>query len=187
MSNSNKTALVAGATGVVGQSILQHLSDLEDWEVIAISRRHPDIVGDYQHIEIDLLDKDDCRDKLGNLHSVSHIFYAAYVERANLHEMIEPNFRMLANLGEEFLNGWTTQPDEPIRKLIEGAFVQAGLKVTPIAFRGCTNANISAGALGIQSLIYGPGNLDLAHKPNEHVEITDLLISAGVYIKLAIK
>ncbi len=98
MNNTKKTSLIAGATGVVGRSILQHLSDLEDWEVIAISRRRPDIIGDYQHIEVDLMDKDDCRDKLGNLLNVSHIFYAAYVERANLHEMIEPNLIMLANL-----------------------------------------------------------------------------------------
>jgi nucleoside-diphosphate-sugar epimerase len=98
MNNVKKIALIAGATGVVGRSILQHLSDLEDWEVIAISRRRPDIVGDYQHIEVDLLDKDDCRDKLGNLLNVSHIFYAAYVERPSLHEMVEPNLKMLVNL-----------------------------------------------------------------------------------------
>jgi len=98
MNDAKKIALIAGATGVVGRSILRHLSDLEDWEVIAISRRCPDIAGDYQHIAVDLLDEDDCRGRLGNLLNVSHIFYAAYVERANLGEMLEPNLRMLANL-----------------------------------------------------------------------------------------
>jgi acetylornithine deacetylase/succinyl-diaminopimelate desuccinylase-like protein len=35
--------------------------------------------------------------------------------------------------------------------------------------------------MGIPSLIYGPGNLDLAHKPNEHLDIEELLLSARVY------
>jgi acetylornithine deacetylase/succinyl-diaminopimelate desuccinylase-like protein len=50
-----------------------------------------------------------------------------------------------------------------------------------IVFRGCTNANISAGAMGIPSLIYGPGNLALAHKPNEHLDIEELLLTARCY------
>ncbi len=35
--------------------------------------------------------------------------------------------------------------------------------------------------MGIPSLIYGPGNLDLAHKPNEHLDIEELLLSAKAY------
>ena len=82
---------------------------------------------------------------------------------------------------EDFLIAWTTPPEEPFRKLVEQALIQTGIKVDPIIFRGCTNANISAGAMGIPSLIYGPGNLDLAHKPNEHLDIEELLLSAKAY------
>lgn len=60
---------------------------------------------------------------------------------------------------EDFLNAWGTPPEEPFRKLVEQALIQTGIKIDPIIFRGCTNANISAGAMGIPSVIYGPGNL----------------------------
>jgi acetylornithine deacetylase/succinyl-diaminopimelate desuccinylase-like protein len=82
---------------------------------------------------------------------------------------------------EDFLNAWTTPPEEPFRKLVEQALIQTGIKAVPIVFRGCTNANISAGAMDIPSLIYGPGNLDLAHRPNEHLDIEELLLCAKAY------
>jgi putative selenium metabolism hydrolase len=85
---------------------------------------------------------------------------------------------------EDFLNAWATPPGEPFRKLVEQALIQTGIKVDPIIFRGCTNANISAGAMGIPSLIYGPGNLDLAHKPNEHLDIGELLLSTKAYERM---
>lgn len=82
---------------------------------------------------------------------------------------------------EDFLKAWVTPPEEPFRKLVEQALVQTGIKYNPIVFRACTNVSISAGAMGIPSLIYGPGNLDLAHKPNEHLDIEELLLSAKAY------
>ncbi len=82
---------------------------------------------------------------------------------------------------EDFLAAWATPPEEPFRKLVEQALIQTGIKADPIIFRGCTNANISAGAMSIPSLIYGPGNLALAHKPNEHLDIEELLLSARSY------
>jgi acetylornithine deacetylase/succinyl-diaminopimelate desuccinylase-like protein len=82
---------------------------------------------------------------------------------------------------EDFLDAWVTPPEEPVRRLVEQALIQTGIKADPIIFRGCTNANISAGAMGIPSLIYGPGNLALAHKPDEHLDIEELLLSAKAY------
>jgi putative selenium metabolism hydrolase len=85
---------------------------------------------------------------------------------------------------EDFLGAWTTPPEEPIRRLVEQALIQTRIKADPIIFRGCTNVNISAGAMGIPSLIYGPGNLALAHKPNEHLDIDELLLSAKAYMRI---
>ena len=82
---------------------------------------------------------------------------------------------------EDFLQAWTTPPGEPFRQLVEHALIQTGIDAEPIVFRGCTNANVSAGAMGIPSLIYGPGNLALAHKPNEHLDIEELMLSARAY------
>jgi putative selenium metabolism hydrolase len=82
---------------------------------------------------------------------------------------------------EDFLDAWATPPAHPFRKMAEQALIQAGIKADPITFRGCTNANISAGSMGIPSLIYGPGSLALAHKPNEYLAIEELLLCARVY------
>ena len=82
---------------------------------------------------------------------------------------------------DDFLEAWSTPPDNTFRLLVEKAIKEAGITFSPIIFRGCTNVNISAGALKIPSLIYGPGSLDLAHKPNEYLEIEELLLSAEVY------
>jgi len=85
---------------------------------------------------------------------------------------------------EDFLNAWVTPPNEPFRRLVEQALIQIGINVETIVFRGCTNVNISAGTMGIPSLIYGPGKLELAHKPNEHLDIEELLISANAYRRM---
>ena len=93
-----KTALVAGATGVVGRNLLRQLLALEDWNVIAVSRRAPDFEGDYQHLSVDLLDPEDCKDKLGQPLGITHIFFAAYIEKPSWAAMVEPNLAMLLNL-----------------------------------------------------------------------------------------
>src|SRR5215471_3804172 len=54
-----KTALVAGATGVVGRNLLRRLVSDPDGDVIAVSRRKPDVEGEYRHIAADLLDPAD--------------------------------------------------------------------------------------------------------------------------------
>ena len=34
-----RTVLIAGATGLVGKAAMEHFASLDDWNVIAISRR----------------------------------------------------------------------------------------------------------------------------------------------------
>lgn len=98
MATEKKTALIAGATGVVGRNLLRHLMSLEDWDVVALSRRKPDVEDDYLHISVDLLNPDDCQEKLGGLAAVTHIFFAAYVERPSWSQMVAPNLAMLTHL-----------------------------------------------------------------------------------------
>jgi acetylornithine deacetylase/succinyl-diaminopimelate desuccinylase-like protein len=85
---------------------------------------------------------------------------------------------------EDYLDAWLTPPENTFRKLFEQALIQTGITAKPIIFRGCTNVNISAGLMNIPSLIYGPGNLDHAHKPNEHLDLEELIVSARVYGKM---
>jgi len=93
-----KTALVAGATGVVGRNLLRRLVSDPDWDVIAVSRRKPDVEGEYRHIAADLLDPADAEARLGRLSEVTHIFFSAYIEKPTWAAMVAPNVALLTNL-----------------------------------------------------------------------------------------
>jgi nucleoside-diphosphate-sugar epimerase len=95
-----KTALVTGATGVVGRNLVRYLSGLGDWEVICVSRRKPDVQGRFHHISLDLLDREACVRKLSALTGVTHVFFAAYSEQPTLAEAVAPNMYMLTNVVE---------------------------------------------------------------------------------------
>ena len=98
MATDRKRALVLGATGVVGRNVLRHLIALGDWDVIAVSRRKPDIEGDYRHVPVDLLDGRETKARLGQPLGITHVFYAAYIERPSPAETVAPNIAMLANV-----------------------------------------------------------------------------------------
>jgi nucleoside-diphosphate-sugar epimerase len=93
-----KKALIAGATGVVGRNLLRHLVALDDWDVVAVSRRKPDVKGKYEHISVDLLDRNQTLGCVGRLRGVTHVFFSAYTERPTWAEMVAPNQNMLVNL-----------------------------------------------------------------------------------------
>lgn len=96
--SERKRALVVGATGVVGRNLLQHLLSLDDWEVIAVSRRKPDVNGSYLHLSADLLDRQKTESEIGRPLGITHVFYAAYAEMPNHADMIAPNLSMLRNV-----------------------------------------------------------------------------------------
>jgi nucleoside-diphosphate-sugar epimerase len=114
-----KKALVTGATGVVGRYLLKHLVEAGGWEVVAVSRRQPDIAGNYVHIAADLTDAADCRMKLAHLHDVTHVFFAAYLEQPTPHEQVAVNLGMLVNLVEAI---------EPVAKRLEHINLVEGSK-----------------------------------------------------------
>jgi nucleoside-diphosphate-sugar epimerase len=98
MTPIKKTALVAGATGVVGRNLLRQLVSDPDWDVIAVSRRTPDVEGAYRHIAADLLDPANAEARLGELSEVTHIFFSAYTEKPTWAAMVAPNMALLTNL-----------------------------------------------------------------------------------------
>jgi nucleoside-diphosphate-sugar epimerase len=95
-----KIALVAGALGIVGRSLVKHLETLADWDVIALSRRSPEFESSARWISVDLLDRSDCEQKLRQLGSVTHVFFAAYAEQATEKAQVDVNRALLANLTE---------------------------------------------------------------------------------------
>ncbi|MGH8676879.1 MAG: SDR family oxidoreductase, partial [Burkholderiales bacterium] len=93
-------ALIAGATGVVGRYLLKHLVRTRAWEIIAVSRRKPDIPGNYEHVAVDLLNGADCHAGLARLRDVTHVFFAAYVDRPTPQALVSANLAALRNLLE---------------------------------------------------------------------------------------
>jgi nucleoside-diphosphate-sugar epimerase len=98
MSTSNKVALVVGAQGVIGRNLTDHLASLGDWSIIGLSRRGGESQHRVRHLAVDLLDPDDCREKLSPLDEVTHIFYTAYQNRPTWAELVPPNLAMLTHL-----------------------------------------------------------------------------------------
>ena len=92
-----KKALIAGATGVVGRNLLRHLLTLDDWDVIAVSRRKPDVEGRYEHVAVDLLDRAQTFEALKRPRGVTHVFFSAYIERPTWRRWSR-NQTMLVNL-----------------------------------------------------------------------------------------
>src|SRR6202789_4396427 len=91
---TKRTALVTGASGLAGGYMLAHLLEQGGWDIVAVSRRKPQIAGDYRYIAVDLLDPADCRTKLGPLTNISHLFYLAITERSDPSETVSANSNM---------------------------------------------------------------------------------------------
>jgi nucleoside-diphosphate-sugar epimerase len=108
MAMSQKTVLVAGASGLVGYAALKHFVRTPDCDVIAVSRRKPAEAA-ARHIDIDLTDAAACRNAADLLRDVTHVVYAALFELPGLVEgwrndrQIETNDRMLRNLLDPLL------------------------------------------------------------------------------------
>lgn len=97
---TKKTAVIAGALGVVGRALLDFLEHQEDWSIIALSRRSPDFPTCAHFIPVDLADASDCRNKLKGLSSVTHVFFTAYAPGVSLADEATLNTKMLTNLIE---------------------------------------------------------------------------------------
>lgn len=74
--------LIVGASGLVGTAALKLFAADPSWEVVAVSRRAPFVpLGRAQHISVDLLNADECRQVFGALPDVTHIAYTAVNEQ----------------------------------------------------------------------------------------------------------
>ena len=92
MDDEGRTALVAGANGVVGRGIAQALV-AAGWRVICASRSGGGDLSGTQGLAVNLLDAADCRRAFARLGDVSHVFYAAYQQAPNRAAEVEPSFR----------------------------------------------------------------------------------------------
>ena len=94
----SKTALVVGASGVIGKNLTAHLHSLPDWKVIGTSRKP--LPGNIETIVVNLLDETDVAAKFAKLNHVTHVFYTAYQDKPTWAELVPPNMAMFRNVVE---------------------------------------------------------------------------------------
>lgn len=93
-----KTALIAGTTGVVGRALLNHLDAERDWNIVALARRPPDFPTRARFLQVDLANAADAKTKLAGVGAITHVFFAAYAPGATLAEEARHNALLFENL-----------------------------------------------------------------------------------------
>lgn len=125
---AKKTALVVGASGVVGSAAVERfLSSDDDWDVVAISRRVPEVESDrsFRHLAVDLRREAEVATAIAGLSDVTHVVFAALFEKPGLaigwtdDDYREINGAMLRNL----LGPLTADPASKLEhvSLLQGA------------------------------------------------------------------
>ena len=98
--------VIVGASGVIGSGAVEHFSQLDQWQVTALSRRRPTVADGckFSHVSVDLNDADACRRAVASLSPVTHLIYATVAEATGLvggwkdTALIAANGAMLANI-----------------------------------------------------------------------------------------
>jgi acetylornithine deacetylase/succinyl-diaminopimelate desuccinylase-like protein len=87
---------------------------------------------------------------------------------------------------DQYFPGWIMARDHWIVKESLNALTY-GLEKKPeiIGWRFSTDGIATAGQMNIPTIGFGPGNPNLAHQPNEHISLEDVLSAANGYCALA--
>jgi nucleoside-diphosphate-sugar epimerase len=97
------SALVVGASGIVGNSLVRHLAQ-RGWQVHGLARRPPADIEGVQPIAADLLDRDSLRKALEGLRS-THVFLATWLRQKTEAENILINGAMVRNVLDALSSG----------------------------------------------------------------------------------
>ena len=93
--SSKYSALVVGASGIIGNAVVRELQGRTDWQVRALPRTFVDGV---ETIKVDLLDLDATTRALAAARDTTHVFYAALKGGTDLLDEERINGGMLRNL-----------------------------------------------------------------------------------------
>lgn len=103
---TRKTILIAGASGLIGRAAIELFVRQPDWKVIALSRRAPEVDVAVEHLALDLMDQAAVEAAAPRLRDVTHLVYAALMERPGLvrgwrdRAQMDTNIAMLRHLFE---------------------------------------------------------------------------------------
>jgi nucleoside-diphosphate-sugar epimerase len=89
--------LVIGPHGATGSGITARLGASTGWDLLTASRRKTSPRHEAMHISVDLLHPEAARAAFADLGDVTHLVYAAYLERRTMGETTAPNVAMLTN------------------------------------------------------------------------------------------
>ena len=95
---AQRTAIVAGAFGAVGHSLVAHLESRGDWQVIGLGRRRAPPGARSRFVAVDLTDQAASHAALADLAPADAVFFTAYAPRPTAAEEIDPNLAMLRNV-----------------------------------------------------------------------------------------
>lgn len=107
MTTPEKTALIVGATGVVGQACLRHFASLPGWRAIGVARRPITPPPGAEALQLDLQDSNACAAALAGRDDITHVVYAAVYEQPGGlvggwrdQDQMRTNLQMLRNVVE---------------------------------------------------------------------------------------
>jgi nucleoside-diphosphate-sugar epimerase len=92
----NKTALIAGASGIVGNNLGRHLVN-RGWNVVGLARRPPTDIPGVQPRSADLLDEAGLNEALSGLRP-SHVFITTWMRQETEAQNIHVNSKIVRNL-----------------------------------------------------------------------------------------
>jgi nucleoside-diphosphate-sugar epimerase len=98
MSELKRSVLIAGAHGVIGRAAAEYFSSLPGTTVYGLSRRPLEEIPGVVPIRVDLLSPQDVERAIAPLKGVTHIVFAAYVEKDTPGERSLVNLSLLRNL-----------------------------------------------------------------------------------------
>ena len=93
---ATRTALVVGATGIVGLNLAQHLADQPDWQVFGLAR-NPSAGGGVKAVAADLLKPETLGSALEGIEP-THVFLTTWLRQPTEAENIRINAAMVRNL-----------------------------------------------------------------------------------------
>jgi putative selenium metabolism hydrolase len=83
--------------------------------------------------------------------------------------------------GRKWLPAWLLPREHPFVRSAAAGLTAAGLAPEFDVYRFCTNAAYSAGTAGVPTVGFGPGEEGQAHRVDEHLELSALLVARDGY------